>query len=411
MNMVTGELLRCGTISPLARSIVPPHTHPLPFDYPSRLRPCHACSYPSIAQGMFPGGAGELVHHVMTRANEAMADALEASDLAALSVTQRVRLGVQARLEQFAPFVRDGSWAQAMGVAALPQNAPTTTRLLAVAADEIWYQAGDRSTDTTWYTRRVLLMGVSASTELFMLTDRSPGFNDTWAFLDRRLSDVAQLGRATGEGLAVAQAVGGGLASLATAGLDLLRPLLGPLPAAGASVLDGAIRAGVGLATGAANAAAGVAASGMPGASSSTGGSAGAASAASSAALATAVGGIFAGLASALPAAVSSLGSLAAGGGSGAGGSRTSSPLASAPQGVVDMLAQAAGAVMRALPTPPGTSPLATPPGYAGIGSLSGGGPAPSPFLTPPPGATYEPPPPFPSAPEPAAPSAAPELR
>jgi hypothetical protein len=58
-----------------------------------------------------------------------------------------------------------------------------------------------------------------------MLTDRSPGHADTLAFLDRRLADVALFGRNVGEGLSVAQAVVGGLAAIAGAGLDLVRPM------------------------------------------------------------------------------------------------------------------------------------------------------------------------------------------
>jgi hypothetical protein len=59
-----------------------------------------------------------------------------------------------------------------------------------------------------------------------MLTDRSPGHRDTWAFLDRRLADVATFGRSVGEGISVGQAVMGGLASIAGAGIDLLRPAM-----------------------------------------------------------------------------------------------------------------------------------------------------------------------------------------
>jgi ubiquinone biosynthesis protein COQ9 len=39
------------------------------------------------------------------------------------------------------------------------------------------------------------LAGVYTSTELFMLTDASDNFADTWAFLDRRLEDVVTLSK------------------------------------------------------------------------------------------------------------------------------------------------------------------------------------------------------------------------
>lgn len=59
--------------------------------------------------------------------------------------------------------------------------------------DEIWFAAGDRATDMTWYAKRASLGMVFSATELYMLTDTSPGWEDTWAFLDRRLQ-VRRLG-------------------------------------------------------------------------------------------------------------------------------------------------------------------------------------------------------------------------
>lgn len=53
--------------------------------------------------------------------------------------------------------------------------------------------------DAIRYTKRALLAGVIATTELFMITDFSPGYADTWASLDRRLRDVTQLGKAASQ--------------------------------------------------------------------------------------------------------------------------------------------------------------------------------------------------------------------
>jgi ubiquinone biosynthesis protein COQ9 len=66
-------------------------------------------------------------------------------------------------------------------------------QLYADLAERLWRAAGDTSTDLSWYSRRALAMGVYASTELYMLSDCSPGFADTWAALARRLDDAARL--------------------------------------------------------------------------------------------------------------------------------------------------------------------------------------------------------------------------
>jgi ubiquinone biosynthesis protein COQ9 len=47
---------------------------------------------------------------------------------------------------------------------ALPENVGSSVRELARLADEMWYLAGDRSVDFSWYTKRATLSTVYAST-------------------------------------------------------------------------------------------------------------------------------------------------------------------------------------------------------------------------------------------------------
>ena len=53
--------------------------------------------------------------------------------------------------------------------------------------------AGDTSTDFNFYTKRATLAGVYSSTLLYWLNDRSPGAEQTWSFLDRRIDDVMKI--------------------------------------------------------------------------------------------------------------------------------------------------------------------------------------------------------------------------
>lgn len=75
----------------------------------------------------------------------------------------------------------------------------TMLKQRAELVDEIWHACGDTATDYNWYTKRGLLAGVYSATELFMITDYSPGYADTWKALDRRLEDVKRIGSATTE--------------------------------------------------------------------------------------------------------------------------------------------------------------------------------------------------------------------
>jgi ubiquinone biosynthesis protein COQ9 len=182
-------------------------------------------SYPAVASAILPGGPVELVWHVMREAQAAQNAALAAADLGALPVNARIALAVRARLTVFA--AHQGAWASAMALGAAPAALPTTLALLAAAADDAWHAAGDRSVDASWYSRRALLMGVSAAAELFMLTDHSPGHADTWAFVERRLEELSSLSARGAEGAAVAAAAGAGAGAVAEGVMAMLRPCLG----------------------------------------------------------------------------------------------------------------------------------------------------------------------------------------
>lgn len=131
---------------------------------------------------------------------------------------------------------------QAMALGALPQNVPRTVHSLARMIDDVWHAAGDRSTDTNWYSKRALAAGVYAATEVYMLTDRSAAHADTWAFLDRRLEDVMAFGRVASHLRDAGVAAAGGSVSVFAAAapslfsaLAALVPAPAPAPAATAT--------------------------------------------------------------------------------------------------------------------------------------------------------------------------------
>lgn len=133
-------------------------------------------------------------------------------------MTQRVKEGLKLRLQMIAPYIGTkyvsllatshkpltcmpgaDTWAQAVSIRSQPRNVSATFEHLGQITDDVWHAAGDKSTDYNWYTKRGLLAGVYTATELYMLTDYSPGFADTWDVLDRRLKDVMTMGKFMGQ--------------------------------------------------------------------------------------------------------------------------------------------------------------------------------------------------------------------
>ncbi|RLN26231.1 hypothetical protein BBO99_00009001 [Phytophthora kernoviae] len=183
--------------------------------------------YPSVAHGMFPRGAADLMEYFMDSCHTKLRETLiiNTEKLQAMTVAERLKFGVRTRLEMLEPVM--DYWPQGMAVGALPENVPTTAKQLAKLSDEIWYFAGDKSTDISWYTKRAILTGIYASTELFMLNDKSPNYQDTWAFLDRRVDETIQLGEVPQTLNDVAGMASIGLQAVFSAVTSLAGPLAG----------------------------------------------------------------------------------------------------------------------------------------------------------------------------------------
>ncbi|PNJ62788.1 COQ9 isoform 8 [Pongo abelii] len=131
----------------------------------------------SAAASMFGKDGSELILHFVTQCNTRLTHVLEEEQKLALSVLM------------------------------LPHNIPSSLSLLTSMVDDMWHYAGDQSTDFNWYTRRAMLAAIYNTTELVMMQDSSPDFEDTWRFLENRVNDAMNMGhtakqvKSTGEAL------------------------------------------------------------------------------------------------------------------------------------------------------------------------------------------------------------------
>jgi ubiquinone biosynthesis protein COQ9 len=145
------------------------------------------------ALALFPGGAADLVAGFSRWADQRMLVRLEALPLEAASTPDRVAQAIVTRLEIVEPWRE--AVRRALTVMALPHNSRLALRLVYETVDAIWYAAGDAATDFSFYTKRLTLAGIYGATLLYWLEDRSEGFAETRAFLDRRLAGAARIGR------------------------------------------------------------------------------------------------------------------------------------------------------------------------------------------------------------------------
>jgi ubiquinone biosynthesis protein COQ9 len=145
-----------------------------------------------LVRRLFPRGGDDLLAQLERWADRRMLAQVEVDALAAMRIRERIGTLVRARLEALAPHRE--AMRRAVAARLLPGNAMAGCASLWRTVDLMWSVAGDKADDYNYYTKRSLLAAVWTSTFLFWLEDRSDGMRESWAFLDRRIGDVMQIG-------------------------------------------------------------------------------------------------------------------------------------------------------------------------------------------------------------------------
>jgi len=136
-----------------------------------------------------PDGAFELVHrqHIVSTKRSLEAFAVKQAQT---SMNTRESLFEALSLQLKEQAKNSVTLPQMIGLSLLPAHLPSTLSQLAEYCDDVWYLCGDESTDPTWYTKGASLGAIYTSSVLYLSTDKSEGFRDTLAFLERRLDEL-----------------------------------------------------------------------------------------------------------------------------------------------------------------------------------------------------------------------------
>ena len=136
----------------------------------------------------FDKGVGTLIKAFSRQGDAAMMDLLPDAD--GLKIRERITEAVWARLRADADHKEAAR--RAAGWLAVPGHAKLGGKLVFETANQMWRWAGDTATDYNYYSKRLILSGVIASTRLVWFDDESEGQVDTRAFLERRIENVMQ---------------------------------------------------------------------------------------------------------------------------------------------------------------------------------------------------------------------------
>ncbi len=146
---------------------------------------------PGDAQRAFTEGLGEVANHFAEWSDRRMLLELERIDFEDMRVRDRIHTCIKTRLLMNAKYKE--AIRRLLSFLALPQYGGLTSKMTWRTCSEMWYAAGDISTDWNYYSKRGLLVPVYTTTILYWMVDNGDGngdFPETWSFLDRRIEDV-----------------------------------------------------------------------------------------------------------------------------------------------------------------------------------------------------------------------------
>lgn len=151
----------------------------------------------ATAKRLFPRGGDDLVLHLDVFADRRLVEMVDQPAIDRLRMRERIAKLVRMRFEILTPHRE--AMRRAIAARLLPNNAIAAGPALWRSVDLIWALAGDHADDASYYTKRGLLLAVWISTFFYWLDDQSDGLEGSWAFLDRRIDNVMQIGKVRGQ--------------------------------------------------------------------------------------------------------------------------------------------------------------------------------------------------------------------
>ena len=144
-----------------------------------------------IKQDLLPKGISSLMKELNLIINQIIDKEQKPSKFKNYKINEKIKYFVIRRLMVFQNLVDKRKFFKKI---LKPNMIFSSNKTLFKIADEIWFLAGDKSTDYNYYTKRIILMNIYAITFSFFVFDNSKDLERTKKFLDKEISAVLKFG-------------------------------------------------------------------------------------------------------------------------------------------------------------------------------------------------------------------------
>lgn len=147
---------------------------------------------------LFPQGISDLTDFFYNHTTEKMTNIFLAQENAEkLKIREKIAFLIEIRINIYSSYKE--SIRSLLTHNLYPQNILNAQLNIWKICDQIWFLAGDKSTDFNYYSKRALLEGVYSSSVLFWLEDNSDDWVETKSFIAVQIARVLKIGKFSSE--------------------------------------------------------------------------------------------------------------------------------------------------------------------------------------------------------------------
>ena len=147
--------------------------------------------YYEIKQELLPKGLSSLMSELNIIINTKLSKEKKPIRFKSFKINEKIKYFLIRRLMIFQGLVNKKKFFKKV---LKPNSILSANKILFKIADEIWFLAGDKSTDYNYYTKRIILMKIYAITFSFFVFDDSKNLEKTKKFLDKEINLVLKFG-------------------------------------------------------------------------------------------------------------------------------------------------------------------------------------------------------------------------
>lgn len=145
---------------------------------------------------MYPGGIAEFTNEFVDECNNTAFNKTKNEDFKKLRTTQKVEELIYQRIATYHRELGDlNRLRKFAGYSANPAHVAGSARNIYDFASDVWYSLNDKSTDISYYTKRLSLSAIYTKSMLYSLGDKSDNLQQTRKFIQKSIDGLMKINK------------------------------------------------------------------------------------------------------------------------------------------------------------------------------------------------------------------------